>query len=377
MYPLYRTYIFEKATLNENVLKILECSCLKNHVLIFLSPDMAALPVCTVCKRHKDWYDERDEQMRAAATESKGQEEDEDGELFIIPERKAKPDWSETSSRLAVSQVQIIFKLYEVLKREFLVGYICTDCLTLLEQVDSLQFQLHAVTKALKDRIDSHCGYKKRSDVIDAREGYRARFKALTAKKAALIDAEREDARLEQVADEDLPLINERAPMKRQIEEEEEDEEEEVGVVKPEEERNNGQMNSYEPTETYDSEMSNGKIVFNLNMSFWSNISDADYLHKVLAKQNFDHEFTIFAASRAQENLLYDGNLWKRDQNHKLKKTAKIVTAWFCSKRFLKTNAGRVSLNRIVYEGTSYNIVSFVVGFEARNGMLGTACYSS
>ena len=42
---------------------------------------------------------------------------------------------------------QVIFKLFELLKREFLVGYICTECLTLLEQADSLQFQLHAVIK--------------------------------------------------------------------------------------------------------------------------------------------------------------------------------------------------------------------------------------
>ena len=120
---------------------------------------MAALPVCTVCKRFKDIYDERNERERAQrradkaamAGEDGGETEGEDG-LFLLldPKSKGKPDWSPTSERLSVSHVQILFKLYELLKREFLVGYICTECLTLLEQADSLQFQLHAVIKVGK-----------------------------------------------------------------------------------------------------------------------------------------------------------------------------------------------------------------------------------
>ena len=65
-----------------------------------------------------------------------------------------KKRWTFTSERTSVSQVQIIFKLYEILKQEFLVGSVCDECFDLLDQIDSLEFQVQAVTKALKSRVD-------------------------------------------------------------------------------------------------------------------------------------------------------------------------------------------------------------------------------
>ncbi len=65
-----------------------------------------------------------------------------------------KKRWAFTSERTSVSQVQIIFKLYEILKHEFLAGSVCDECFSLLDQIDSLEFQVQAITKALKSRID-------------------------------------------------------------------------------------------------------------------------------------------------------------------------------------------------------------------------------
>lgn len=65
-----------------------------------------------------------------------------------------KKRWAFTSERTSVSQVQIIFKLYEILKHEFLAGSVCDECFSLLDQIDSLEFQVQAMTKALKSRID-------------------------------------------------------------------------------------------------------------------------------------------------------------------------------------------------------------------------------
>ena len=62
--------------------------------------------------------------------------------------------WAFTSERTSVSQIQLIFKLYEILKHEFLTGSVCDECYNLLDQIDSLEFQVQALTKALKDRID-------------------------------------------------------------------------------------------------------------------------------------------------------------------------------------------------------------------------------
>jgi len=387
---------------------------------------MSAIPECTVCKRHKDWFDEREEkkvkerQEEAEAQRAQREEvggEGEEDQLFIVPERICKPIWTQTCERLSVSQVQIIYKLYEVLKREFHVGYVCTECMALLEQADSLQFQLHAVTKALKDRIDSHCGLgankvKRNSDVLDSRAGYRLKYKELRAKKRALIDLENEDAKTRFVADDDLPLVSGRkrsaanhdadgAPFdtkdvkpiihQQQQQQQQQPENEDQGsstaasagdrnsVLSMEmstlqsaedaEEQNNGQqmasampstssataIDHCGPNNPSSSSASNGAVqpvnptaapVFGLNMSFWANISDESYLLQVLSKKNFDTEFSLFTAARGQESLLYDGHLWRRDANHKSKKTAKIVSAWLCSKKWLKTNAGRSELRQ-------------------------------
>ena len=75
----------------------------------------------------------------------------------FFDEQKAsgrKKRWSFTSERTSVSQVQVIFKLFEILKQEFLAGSVCDECFSLLDQIDSLEFQVSAMTKALKSRID-------------------------------------------------------------------------------------------------------------------------------------------------------------------------------------------------------------------------------
>ena len=71
-------------------------------------------------------------------------EADQEDQLFLMldPQSRPRPNWSPTSNRLPVSQAQVIFKLFELLKREFHVGYICTECLALVEQADGLQFQV-------------------------------------------------------------------------------------------------------------------------------------------------------------------------------------------------------------------------------------------
>ena len=72
-------------------------------------------------------------------------------------------------------------------------------------------------TQGLKDRIDSHCGDKKRTtDVLDSRQGYRTKFRQLKAKKRALIHLEREDAvKHGGVKDDDLAIEDEYEPERK------------------------------------------------------------------------------------------------------------------------------------------------------------------
>ncbi len=85
---------------------------------------------CTVCKFSIDELDER-----------------RDG--------RARDNWVFTSQRTSVSQVQIIFKLFDILQQEFSVGFVCFECFNLADQIDTLEFQIEMMTRELKGRIES------------------------------------------------------------------------------------------------------------------------------------------------------------------------------------------------------------------------------
>ena len=234
--------------------------------------------------------------------------------------------WSVTSERLATSQVQILFKLYEILKREFPVGYICEECRSLLDQADCLQFQLHAVTRALKDRIDKNCEvFSKETEYAEGRPGFKAKYKALReAKYAGIRDCTKET--LERVpvtieeGERNLPAFEE----KRDV----------SGVIA--EIRQNFTVSGLSKRKE-----------FKLNMTFWANINDAEYVKKCLVKNDFDDNCSVFLGSRSSETLLFDGYMWDRDINHKIRKTSALVNCWRCKEFRPKEKGGVYCKSRI------------------------------
>ena len=50
--------------------------------------------------------------------------------------------WSSTSARTPLAGVKVIFKLFEVTRREFTAGLVCPLCFNLVVQIESLEYQL-------------------------------------------------------------------------------------------------------------------------------------------------------------------------------------------------------------------------------------------
>lgn len=61
--------------------------------------------------------------------------------------------WGYTTERLHFSQIQALFKLFDITKNEFKSGPICPCCYNLLLEIDSLEYQLLQQSKNLKARV--------------------------------------------------------------------------------------------------------------------------------------------------------------------------------------------------------------------------------
>ncbi len=61
--------------------------------------------------------------------------------------------WVFTSERVATARVQLIFKLYELTKKEFRPGSVCPPCFELVDRIDGLEFQAAEGRRALRNRM--------------------------------------------------------------------------------------------------------------------------------------------------------------------------------------------------------------------------------
>ncbi len=66
----------------------------------------------------------------------------------------ARRDWVFSSERVAMTRVQLVFKLYDLTKKEFPPGSVCPLCFDLVARLDALEFQTWEITKSLKNRIN-------------------------------------------------------------------------------------------------------------------------------------------------------------------------------------------------------------------------------
>jgi hypothetical protein len=73
--------------------------------------------------------------------------------------------WTSTCERTSISQAQVIFKLFDVLKLEFQYGSVCSQCYDLLEQIDSLELQHKTLCNALRERVDQFECYEHKDDI--------------------------------------------------------------------------------------------------------------------------------------------------------------------------------------------------------------------
>ena len=70
--------------------------------------------------------------------------------------------WATTSARTPLAGVKVIFKLFEVTRREFAAGPVCPLCFSLVVQIESLEYQL----KGHLEDEDSDDGEGQIEDVI-------------------------------------------------------------------------------------------------------------------------------------------------------------------------------------------------------------------
>ena len=70
--------------------------------------------------------------------------------------------WTSTSARTPLAGVKVIFKLFEVTRREFTAGLVCPLCFNLVVQIESLEYQL----KGHLEDEDSDDGEGQIEDVV-------------------------------------------------------------------------------------------------------------------------------------------------------------------------------------------------------------------
>ena len=63
--------------------------------------------------------------------------------------------WRNTSARMPQAGIRVIFKLFEVTRKEFESGFVCPVCYDILAQIENLEFQL----KNLIETDDDDDGY--------------------------------------------------------------------------------------------------------------------------------------------------------------------------------------------------------------------------
>ena len=63
--------------------------------------------------------------------------------------------WRNTSARMPQAGIRVIFKLFEVTRKEFESGFVCPVCYDILAQIENLEFQL----KNLIETDDEDDGY--------------------------------------------------------------------------------------------------------------------------------------------------------------------------------------------------------------------------
>lgn len=68
-------------------------------------------------------------------------------------------EWTSVLERTSFSQTQILFKLFDCLKEEFMTGDICEECFALVEEADELEFKLSCVQTLLKSRLQKDGKY--------------------------------------------------------------------------------------------------------------------------------------------------------------------------------------------------------------------------
>lgn len=67
---------------------------------------------------------------------------------------EGRRNWAFSSDRTTMAKVQLLFKLYDLTRREFPPGSICPACYDLVAQIDTLEYQVAEMQKMLKARIN-------------------------------------------------------------------------------------------------------------------------------------------------------------------------------------------------------------------------------
>ena len=63
--------------------------------------------------------------------------------------------WRNTSARMPQAGIRVIFKLFEVTRKEFESGFVCPVCYDILAQIENLEFQLKNLIET-DDEEDDH-----------------------------------------------------------------------------------------------------------------------------------------------------------------------------------------------------------------------------
>ena len=254
--------------------------------------------------------------------------------------------WVFTSQRVAMARVQLIFKLYEVTRREFRPGSVCPPCFDLVSRIDGLEYQSGQVQRALRARAGcSEDGDREDDELMEVvSDGDDPEF------EAALVEDEDEEEERAAVA-RARKRRRRRARVKREQPDYDEEQEEVVPVVEQQEQtKERIDVNNYLKVEHHikheNVEMEEGKPNIAAEGESQAQEEGRRKEKPVESNSNLDFDVTLTRTTRGQEQLVYKGHTYLRLYGYRgpAQDGAGQVTSWKCTSYYQSKSGCRAKL---------------------------------
>ena len=247
--------------------------------------------------------------------------------------------WVFSSDRLEATNTQVIFKLYDLTRREFRPGSVCSACHDLVSQADALAQQAAEVQRSLRARVNCHDDAAGSDGMVDQEDEEEELLEVEVQQES--IQRRRRKRRKKSWSDVAKAKVKLEAPDYDEQEEEHEQEEQqsvdlskylavEHNIKKEKEEMQQHQHQQHQ-------EDSKPQVIAKLPPPSQQQQQTND-------QENLDFNLTITKTTRGQEQLLYEGYTYLK-LPHQHHGSGNDVVRWKCTSYYAAKSGCRARLH--------------------------------